>query len=266
MKILVLGGTGMLGHQLVKSLSANHEVYASGRNALDARDGSLVCLRANMDWYRPEIVLNAVGVIPQRPTHTESTAEMIEVNALFPHKLAKIACQFGARLIHFSTDCVFSGRKGNYDEYDLAAPTDLYGRTKLLGEVTGEGCLTLRTSIIGRELQRKSGLLEWFLAQQHGHVDGFVNARFSGLTTIELARVVERVITHNVEASGIWHVGGDLISKYHLLLLLKKHYGLTTNIVAEEYTKCDRSLDSRQFNAVFNYIPPTWRQMISELK
>lgn len=259
MKILVLGSTGMLGHQLIKSLSGEHEVYTPGRS-LDARDPPFH-LQDIFSWFRPEVVVNAAGIVKQRQATPE---DFIAVNALFPHKLARTAREFGARLIHFSTDCVFNGKAGGYNEQSTPNPEDLYGRSKLLGEVQGEGCLTIRTSIIGRELNRQQGLVEWFL-RTVGPVRGFARHFFTGITTIEAAHIVDRIITHYPSASGLWHVGGDPINKYALLGMLARHYGRPTEIQYDTSTACDRTLDSRRFRHEFAYKPPTWASMIAEL-
>lgn len=255
-KILILGGTGMLGHQLVESLHTKHKVHVGAR--IDLEEPRIVELLA---WSKPEVVINCIGIVKQRQAPPE---EFIEVNSLFPHRLARVCRTAGARLIHFSTDCVFNGKAGNYSEQSTPNPEDLYGRSKLLGEVEGPGYLTLRTSIIGRELNRKQGLVEWFLSQR-GAVKGYAHHSFTGLTTLEVARVVDRIITHFPNASGIRHVGGDPITKYGLLLMLKRHYNLPVEVTYDLDSACDRTLNSAQFRYEFQYKPPTWASMIAEL-
>jgi dTDP-4-dehydrorhamnose reductase len=170
-----------------------------------------------------------------------------------------------ARLVHLSTDCVFSGSRGGYREEDAADADDLYGRSKLLGEVGESPCITLRTSIIGSELSRKSGLLEWFLAQKGGSIKGFTGAIFSGFTTAELSRVIERVLVGYPQAAGLYHVSSAPISKYDLLCRLNTRLGLGVEIVPWSDFHCDRSLDSARFRAEFAYTPPSWDEMIEEL-
>ena len=260
MRILVLGSTGMLGHQLAKSLSAKHKVEAPA--GFDVRRDHALRLFEDHIWAtKPDVVINCIGIVKQRQV---TPAEMIEVNALFPHKLAAITQRQGVRLIHFSTDCVFSGRKGHYTENDEPDPQDLYGRSKLLGEVYDQGCITLRTSIVGRELNgRKQGLVEWFL-QQRGIVPGYAHSFFSGLTTIEMARVVELVL-HSPDVHGVWHVGGPTISKGELLLRLGFHYPQAPAVARTALPICDRSLDSTRFQRYFGYTPPSWDDMIKEM-
>lgn len=279
MRILVLGGDGMLGHQLLKQLSRAHEVRvtlhrplsayaqfglfnaANARGEVDVRDFSRV-VQVHAD-FQPDAVLNAAGVVKQRVDAKDSILS-IEVNSLLPHRLAELCGKAGTRLIHMSTDCVFSGKKGNYSEADAPDAEDLYGRSKLLGEVSGAPCLTLRSSIIGRELSRKTGLLEWFLGER-GPVRGFRNVIFSGFTTIEMTRIIERLLTRHPGASGLYHVSSAPISKHDLLVLIRERLELKTDIVPDGDFRCDRSLDSSRFRKAFGYVPPTWEEMVEEL-
>lgn len=277
--MLVLGGDGMLGHRLLLHLKARHHVKVSLRQGLAAyeRYGLFDASNAYGEVdvhsadrllevvadFRPDAIVNAVGIVKQRSAAMESIPSL-EVNSLLPHRLALIANSVGARLVHFSTDCVFSGRRGNYSEDDRPDPEDLYGHTKLLGEVDVPHCVTLRTSLIGHELARKQSLIEWFLAQK-GEVHGFRKAIFSGFTTIEMARIIEMLLVQHPDAHGIWHLSSDPIDKYTLLNLVKKHYELQTAIVPDDDFHCDRSLDSTAFRERFNYHPPSWDAMILEM-
>jgi dTDP-4-dehydrorhamnose reductase len=279
MRILILGGDGMLGHQLLAHFAPRHDVRVTLRRPLESY-ASLGLFRADNAYggidlhtvdslrpvlagFRPEAVINAVGIVKQR-TEADAAISNLEINALLPHRLAPACDAIGARLVHMSTDCVFSGRKGNYVETDPADADDLYGRTKYLGEVDAANCITLRTSIIGRELSRKTGLLEWFLAQR-GSVRGFRKAIFSGFTTLEIARIVELLLTRFPRASGVYHVSSAPISKYDLLGLVKKRLGLGVEIVPYDDFVCDRSLDSTRFRSEFGYEPASWEAMIAEL-
>ena len=280
MRILILGGDGMLGHQLLTSLQPRHEIkvtlrqdlpaYASTRlfssdNAYDAVDiRSLERVMEVMADFRPDAVINAAGIVKQRPDAKESIPSL-EINALLPHRLAVLCKGTGARLIHLSTDCVFSGEKGNYVESDPSDAEDLYGRTKYLGEVHDGNCLTLRTSIIGRELSRRKSLLEWFLAQA-GPVRGFTKAIYTGFTTQEMSRIMEKMLLEYPQAAGVYHVSSDPISKYDLLLLFREKLGHDIEIIPDDGFCCDRSLDSTRFRSEFNYTPPSWPAMIEELR
>lgn len=280
MRILILGGDGMLGHQLLKSLAQRHEVKVTLRQDLEAYSScklfnhdnaytgidirSLERLVEVMADFRPEAVINAVGIVKQRSDAKESIPSL-EINALLPHRLAVLCKGIGARLIHLSTDCIFSGKRGNYLESDPSDAEDLYGKTKYLGEVHEANSLTLRTSIIGQELSRHTSLLDWFLAQT-GTVKGFTEAIYTGFTTLEMSRIIESMLINHPEACGVYQVSSDPINKYELLLLIKEKLGLDIEIVPDKVFCCDRSLDSSRFRAEFNYTPPSWTAMIEELR
>lgn len=280
MRILILGGDGMLGHQLLKYLQPRHEVKVTLRqdlctynsfclfsreNSYDAIDiRSLERVVEVMADFRPEAVINAVGIVKQRADAKESIPSL-EINSLLPHRLSLLCKGIGARLIHLSTDCIFSGKKGNYLESDPSDAEDLYGKTKFLGEVHEANSVTLRTSIIGRELSRHTSLLDWFLAQT-GAVKGFTNAIYTGFTTLEMSRIIEKILMEHPDASGVYQVSSDRINKYELLLLIREKLGLDIEIIPDDVFCCDRSLDSSRFRTEFNYTPPTWPAMIEELR
>jgi len=269
----------MLGHRLFADLRHRHDVRVTLRQPLEAyRDLGLFDFStaiAGIDArvtdrlaevfaaVRPDAVVNCVGIVKQRPSANDAIASL-EINALLPHRLAVLCRMAGARLVHISTDCIFSGRKGAYLETEPSDAEDIYGRTKYLGEVAGDHCLTLRTSIVGYELTRKTGLLEWFLAQ-HGSVPGFSQAIFSGLTTNELSRVVERMLVDHPNASGVFHVSSSPIDKYSLLMLFQKYLSPDVEVVSDARLVIDRSLDSTRFRNEFGYQPPTWEAMVKEL-
>lgn len=280
MRILIIGGDGMLGHRLLLHFNPRHDTFVTLRRPLgdyansglftptntadgiDVRNTDSVC-RA-LSWARPEAVINATGIVKQR-AEAKDAIPSIEINALFPHRLALLCAESGARLVHMSTDCVFSGRKGGYREEDVPDADDIYGRSKLLGEVGETPGITLRTSIIGRELSRRTGLLEWFLAQRGRHVKGFRRAIFSGFTTHEMARIIERVLTGPGPAHGLYQVSSTPISKYALLCAIRDRLSLDITIEPDDGFVCDRSLDSTRFRRDFAYTPPSWETMIDEL-
>jgi dTDP-4-dehydrorhamnose reductase len=269
----------MFGHQLFKTLRVVHEarvtlrqpfaVYKDfnlfdGDAAFDQIDaGDVAALDRIFSNFRPEAVVNGIGLVKQRD-NTKDMIANLETNALLPHRLANLCETIGARLIQISTDCVFSGRRGMYTENDVPDAEDIYGRTKLLGEVTGRRCLTLRTSIIGRELARKRSLLEWFLVQQ-GIVKGFRQAIFSGFSTIELSRIVQMLLERFPDAEGLYHVSAEPIDKCALLQLFRERFARPVEIVPDDSFVIDRSLDSSRFRKAFHYIPPGWREMVEEL-
>jgi dTDP-4-dehydrorhamnose reductase len=279
MRILILGGDGMLGHQLLAHFAPRHEVrvtlrqplesYASYRlfhpeNAYGGIDlRSPDSLRPVLAAFGPEAVVNAAGIMKRR-LDSEEPIPNLEINALLPHRLVLLCAPIRARLIHVSTDCVFSGRKGNYTETDVPDEADLHGRTKALGEVRAPNCVTLRTSFIGRELKRKTALLEWFLAQT-GSIRGFRKAIFSGFTTLEMGRIIELLLTRFPAGGGLYHVSSEPLSKFDLLGLIKRRLGLAIEILPDDEFVCDRSLDSSRFRSEFGYRPPEWPAMADEL-
>lgn len=278
--IVVLGASGMLGHRLVRHLARSRPVVAVARRPIDLRrvagpfasrvageileDLAPPALGRMLDRHRPAGVVNAIGIVKQRPSAADRVS-VIRVNALFPHELALDCRDRGVRLIHISTDCVFSGRRGAYTEADEPDATDLYGRSKLLGEVALPGCLTLRTSLIGPELDSSQGLLEWFRARRDGTVHGYRRAVFSGLPTIRFARLVGILLDEHPTLSGIYHVAAGPISKFDLLRMINACYGLRVSILPADEPVYDRSLDGRRFAAASGFDPEPWPALINEM-
>jgi dTDP-4-dehydrorhamnose reductase len=278
-KILILGGTGMLGHLLLRYLSTfpEYAVTATARSltgmkkhfppdiltrflpdSVDVNHFDSI-IRA-VTSTQPDIVINCIGIVKQLPL-ADDPLTAITVNAQFPHRISLISLAAGARLIHISTDCVFDGKKGMYTENDQSNADDLYGRTKFLGEVAYPHCLTLRTSIIGHELNGAYGLVEWFLTQNQ-KVRGFRKAIYSGFPTIEIARIIRDYVLPKPELSGLYHVSSESISKYDLLRLVAKQYGREIEIESYDDFVQDRSLDSTVFRTVTGYRPPSWDKLI----
>ena len=280
MRLLILGGSGMLGHQLWRGLHAQHDTWVTLRrpvadftahNLFDEAKAIQVdditddtALGRALDQAKPDAVINCVGLIKQRDEASDE-ALTVRVNAEFPHRLAKRCGETGARLIHFSTDCVFAGTRVNYTEDDPADATDLYGQSKHRGEVTGPQCVSLRTSVIGHELGTNLALLDWFISQRSQTINGFKKAIYSGFTTLEMARIVERILTQHAALSGLWHVASEPISKFDLLQLCREKLGWEGIIEPNDEFVCDRSLNGDRFNEATGYTPPSWEAMISEL-
>jgi len=283
MRILILGGNGMLGHKLFQVLGVGHEVFASFRNPLgleslapvyhDVAADNLICgvdasvpesVGETIESIRPEVVINCIGIIKQVSAANDSI-QSITVNALFPHQLAQCCRSVNARLIHFSTDCVFSGRKGSYVEEDLCDTDTLYGRSKLLGELEEPGALTLRTSFIGRDFFKQVGLLEWFLSNHGGRVSGYRRVIYSGLTSLALARLVADLIRDLPALSGVYHVASEPISKYELLVRLARALELEIVVDPCDDPVCDRSLDANRFLTATGCRIPDWDTMIKDL-
>jgi dTDP-4-dehydrorhamnose reductase len=279
-RVLVLGGTGMLGHVLWSECSGRFDASATVRSgAIPERaegvldpDRTLTGVRiedegsvaAALDRAAPEVVVNCIGLVKQRPEAADAAA-LVRANALFPQELRAACERRGARLIQISTDCVFAGDRGGYTEDDRPDPADLYGRSKLAGEPCGERVLTLRTSMVGRELDRVSGLLEWFLSVR-GEASGYPRAIFTGPTTPVLARLICDLIERHPELDGTWHVGAAPISKLDLLTLVRDEFELEVELVPDPSVEVDRSLDSSRLRAATGWEPPSWNEMIAELR
>lgn len=280
MKILVLGVSGMLGNAMFRVLSENAEIEVFGT----ARSSSVQRYFApemskkiiagvdveNQDALthvfakvKPQVVINCIGLIKQLAV-ADDPLQALPINAMLPHRLARL-CELGsARLIHISTDCVFAGTKGDYRESDPADATDLYGKSKHLGEVTYPHTITLRTSIIGHELSSSHALLGWFLAQE-GQVKGYTKAIFSGLPTVELARVVRDVVLPRSELSGLSHVASAPIAKYDLLKLIADVYGKKIEIIPDDALVIDRSLNAERFKDATGYVAPPWPELVKRM-
>ncbi|HCI14992.1 MAG TPA: NAD(P)-dependent oxidoreductase [Gallionellaceae bacterium] len=277
MKILVLGASGMLGNAMVRVLNENSalEVFGTVRSGGAGRfftpdiaerliagidveqHDALVKLFARI---RPDVVVNCIGLVKQL-ADAEDPLVALPLNAMLPHRLARLCELAGARLVHMSTDCVFSGKKGGYRESDSPDAEDVYGRSKLLGEVAYPHAITLRTSIIGHELQSAHGLVGWFLSQEK-QCKGYTKAIFSGFPTVVLAQIVRDVILPRASLSGVYHVAAQPISKYDLLKLIADVYGKTIEIVPDDKLAIDRSLNADLFKEATGYVAPEWRELI----
>lgn len=275
MKILVLGANGMIGSAILRLLSLNSKWDVAGTvrseknfgfrmgkliqiKTLDDRD----VLRELLDYETPDLTINCAGITKHAP-FGDDALKALSMNAVLPHELLQYSNKNNSRLIHISSDCVFSGQKGDYSEADITDATDLYGRTKALGEITGKHAVTLRTSTIGHEIETKFGLLEWFLSQRECY--GFKSAMFSGVTSLELATVIRDFVIPNENANGLYNLGSKTISKYDLLRIINDIYQSNVDIYADTSFKIDRSLNSKKFTNDFGYIAPDWHDMVARL-
>lgn len=280
-RTLILGASGMLGSAVLRAFHGvpGQIVAATVRNPSSLKHFSAeqqadiitnvdvldeTALVSLLNYTRPDTIINCVGLIKQLASAKDPLVAL-PLNALFPHRLARLAALSGSRLIHISTDCVFAGSKGNYTEGDTADASDLYGMSKYLGEVVDyENAVTLRTSIIGRELTSTNSLVDWFLTQT-GEVKGFTHAIFSGLPTCELATVIRDVVAPDRKLKGLYHVSAEAISKYELLRLIAAEYGKEISILPSDQLSIDRSLDSTQFTEVSGYTAPKWPELIKRM-
>ena len=280
-RILVLGASGMLGNAVLRVFAQNpgFEVIGAARSAtvlplLPSALRSKVVLGTDVEngdslmrlftIARPDVVINCIGLVKQLNDATDPLAA-IPINSLLPHRLARLCALVGSRLVHVSTDCVFSGNKGMYVENDLADASDLYGRSKLLGEVDYPHAVTLRTSIVGHELNSAHGLVNWFLSQSN-EVQGYRGAIFSGLPTVVLAELIMKYVIPDETLFGLYHVSADPINKFELLKLVAECYGKSISIVPDDFVQCDRSLDSNRFRVASGYRPAPWTELIRRMK
>lgn len=283
MRILILGGTGMLGHKMHEILSREHDVVSTTRRPLsdlpvdpspflhrgtviEKVDASQIeALERVVADVQPDSLINCVGVIKQRDA-AHLAIPSISINALLPHQLAELCAARGARFVHFSTDCVFSGAEGDYTEESNSDATDLYGRSKFLGEVSEGHALTIRSSIIGRELDHFGSLVEWFL-QQRGQIKGFTHAIYTGVTTSQMALIVSRLLLEHSQLTGLYQIASDKVSKFELLMMLREAFGLEDRIQIEpsDQPVCDRSLRGDKFLAATGIRVLPWQEMLQEL-
>jgi dTDP-4-dehydrorhamnose reductase len=280
---MVLGGAGMLGHKMFQVLrehfvgtfcTVREDIRKPPFDRVGLLQGDDVipgvdvtdfpALEAILSGFRPEYLVNCVGVIKQR-REAVSPIPSIGINSLLPHKLAEMAALWGGRVIHFSTDCVFNGRRGGYTEEDLSDAEDLYGKTKFLGEVAVANALTFRTSIIGRELSEHRSLLDWFLAQNHGTVRGYRRVIYSGVTTNHLAELVASIIQEHPGLRGLYQVASEPISKYDLLCLLRDAYRLDVRIEQDDLEESDRSIKVDKLREAIGYRCPPWPSLAQQL-
>ena len=280
-KILILGVNGMLGYSLFKYFekNKNFETYGTVRDKnkltnekdifLNKNIKEINCLdlqkiRSLILKIQPGFIINCTGIVKQNPL-INNIPLSIELNSLFPHYLSNICKNIECKLIQFSTDCVFSGKSGNYNENDFADADDIYGRTKFLGELKEKNCITIRTSFIGHELIYKWGLISWFLSQED-KVRGFKNVIYSGLTTLEIGKLIEKYIIPNKKLEGLYHISSKPIDKYSLLNIIKNVYQKNIHIEKDFSITSDKSLNSSKFKKETGYKPKEWHYAISELK
>ena len=279
-KVLIIGGNGMLGHKLLSVLRPEFDVFVTVRDFfkkyeefdLFSRDrtfDNLELMRAEplcsvVRELDPAVVINAAGIIKNVPA-SSNAVETITINSILPHRLAMLSNDLGFRLISIGTDCVFNGAKGQYREDETPDARDMYGKSKALGEVTDINCLTLRTSIIGRELGTRRGLLEWFLGNRNGSVDGYANAIFSGFPTVVFSQIIKDILLNHADLVGLYHVSSDPISKLELLELINVRFATNVNIKNCEDHQINRSLNSDRFRQKTGFQPLPWPEMIEIL-
>lgn len=277
MKVLIFGGNGMLGHKLVQAWQNKFDVYTTIRKSFaelkylqifernktfdNVEVENFASIEKIIDEVQPNVIVNAIGIIKQLPT-SKNIVKTLEVNSIFPHKLAEICQAKNIRFITISTDCVFNGNKGNYTEEDISNAEDVYGKSKNLGEVIGENCLTIRTSIIGREIGTSHSLVDWFLSNDGKTVKGFTKAIYSGFPTIVLADILANLIENYPNLSGLYQISSNPIDKFSLLQIIREAYNANILIEKDTNFEIDRSLNCDKFKNATNFSPKSWEEMI----
>lgn len=280
MKVLILGAGGMLGHKLLQVLGQTFDARATCRSVPDGlrrfdwfKERSLITstdaaeitsFEQAIKTFEPDVVINAIGVIKQIPS-AKDVINTLEINSIFPQRLARLAGEFGFRLIQMSTDCVFSGRTGYYSEADLPDAGDLYGQSKRWGEVVEENCLTLRTSIIGHEIGSHHSLVDWFLSNRGGKVKGFTKAIYSGFPTVVFANIIKDIITLHPQLQGLYHLSSEPINKFELISMINSQYRAEIEIEGCDDPEIDRSLNSDRFRTETGFQPQSWPDMIKAM-
>lgn len=269
MKVLVLGGRGMAGHVITAYFQEKpqYNVFYTSR---DREDKSVMNLDVTnstnlekiIDAIKPDIIINCIGILNDHANNNTKLA--FQVNSLLPHQLVKLTDRYNGKLVHISTDCVFSGIKGDYTEADIPDGASIYAQSKQLGEIISDKHLTIRTSIIGPELKKDGiGLFLWFMNQK-GKINGYEKVLWNGVTTLELAKAVEAMIQNNI--TGLFHLGSEKkISKFELLKLMQKIFEKTdVEIIPDSHPVLDRTIKNTRTD--FQYAIPTYEKMLVELR
>lgn len=281
MKVLVLGASGLIGHTLIRELSSDFNVIGTLHKSIDQYENSFFqkyqfiqnveilnfeVLKGVIMAVAPDVILNCIGVT-KRKISSNNFLNAMEVNACFPHKLAKYAASYKIRVIHFSTDCVFDGKKGNYTEADLTTAEDFYGRTKALGEIVNyDNCLTIRSSFIGQELFDKTELLDWFLSQEGRSIKGFKKTFYSGVSTIFMTKVIKEILSKHSALNGLYQLAPETpISKYELLNIAKEVYHLNVEIIPDTAHIHTPTLNASKFRNKTGIKVPDWKEMMEQL-
>jgi len=277
MRILILGIDGMIGHKIAQSLSQDYEVIGSTRKDVNHQKiGLNNCLLYKKDFIiddqnvffnkiSPDVIINCIGITTRRGI-SRNMSNTDFINSRFPHKISEWVSIKNRRLIHFSTDCVFSGKKGDYLDDDKPDANDIYGMSKAKGEIDNNSSLTLRCSMIGREIYNHTELFEWLYSMKNKDIEGYANVIYSGVTTFWMGDVIKKILKNNISLSGIYNISSEPISKYHLLLKLSDAFKLNVNVSANLNIKSNKVLNSKKFAEITGIIPPNWDDLIPYFK
>ena len=277
MRILILGIDGMIGHKIAQSLSYDYEVIGSSRKNINLEDiGLTKGLLFNNDFLKndydtflnkilPDIIINCIGITTRRGISNNSLNTDF-INNQFPHKILEWTSKKNKKLIHFSTDCVFSGKKGNYLDGDQPDAEDIYGLSKAKGEINSENALTIRCSMIGREIYNHTELFEWLYSMKNKEIKGYTNVIYSGVTTFWMGQVINKLLSENMNLNGIYNIASKPISKYELLFKLSNVFKLNVNIIPNPNIKSNKVLISKKFTEITGINIPNWDELIGEFK
>jgi len=262
-KVLVLGSTGMLGNAVAKHFLnlPSFKTYVTHRSGIKLTSDSLyfdATVNNLQDLPSVDYIINCIGMI--KPFVDDNLSDTIYLNSLFPRKLAEYCDKTETKLIHITTDCVFSGQRGNYHESDLHDALDKYGKSKSLGEP--DNCMILRTSIIGKEIHKDASLVSWAISQKGKNINGYINHFWNGVTTAQYAKCCEFIINNNLYEAGTRHIFSNPVTKYDLLQMISETLDLNLKISKfKTKQKCDRTLNTNfNLNEKLN-IPPLSTQI-----
>ena len=277
MKILILGADGMIGHKIAHSLEDDFELILTSRksisvDSLGITNGKLILhnlitdsLDTLLDDITPDVIINCVGITTRRGVE-ENISHTKFLNSGLPHKLNFWVSSNSKKLIHFSTDCVFSGSKGNYHDYDMLDAEDIYGTTKAAGEVDGPNTLTIRCSMIGRELYNFTELFEWLIKNKNKKIEGYSKVFYSGITTVRMGKILNQILKQKLNLSGVYNISSVPISKFDLLIKLSNAFSLNVDINENKNIKSNKILISKKFTEITGMYPSNWDDLISEFK
>ena len=277
MKILILGIDGMIGHKIAQSLANDFIIVGSTRKKINNQDiGIKKCnlvthdfIKDNtlnlLDNIKPNIIINCVGVTIRRGINTnKNNTELL--NSKLPHKLNEWVEKNQKKLIHFSSDCVFSGEKGNYFDNSTPDADDIYGLSKSHGEVKSDNTLTIRCSIIGREIFNHTELFEWLYSMKNKKIEGYKNVIYSGVTSTWMGKTITHIIKNKIELNGIYNISSIPISKYDLLVKLSDIFNLNVDILLNSNIKSNKVLISKKFTEITGINSPNWNDLIVDFK
>ena len=275
MKVLILGSDGMIGHKIAQSLNDECELILSSRKSISldtigVKRGKILfhdLITDNLDSMLkkifPDLIINCAGITTRRGVKDNIQNTRL-LNSDIPHKLDSWANLNSKKLIHFSTDCVFSGSRGNYLDNDISDANDTYGKTKAAGEVNSFNTLTIRCSMIGRELYNFTELFEWLVKNKNKNIDGYSKVFYSGITTVRMGKIISKIIKEDINLTGIYNISSIPISKFDLLHKLSNAFGLNVDITENKNIKSNKVLNSKKFTEITGIKTPDWDDLISE--